>query len=29
MPINGIDVSEFQGNIVWNKVKEDGYEFAI
>ena len=29
MPINGIDVSEFQGNIDWNKVKEDGYEFAI
>lgn len=29
MPINGIDVSEFQGNIDWNKVKEDGYEFVI
>ena len=29
MSINGIDVSEFQGNIDWNKVKGDGYEFAI
>lgn len=27
--IKGIDVSEFQGNIDWNKVKNDGIEFAI
>ena len=25
----GIDVSRWQGNIDWNKVKEDGIEFAI
>ena len=29
MAIKGIDVSEFQGNIDWNKVKADGIEFAI
>ena len=29
MDIKGIDVSEFQGNINWNKVKADGIEFAI
>lgn len=29
MAIKGIDVSEFQGNINWNKVKADGIEFAI
>ena len=29
MTIKGIDVSEFQGNINWNKVKADGIEFAI
>ena len=29
MAIKGIDVSEFQGNIDWNKVKNDGIEFAI
>lgn len=29
MSIKGIDVSEFQGNIDWNKVKADGVEFAI
>ena len=29
MAIKGIDVSEFQGNIDWNKVKADGVEFAI
>ena len=27
--IKGIDVSEFQGNIDWTKVKNDGVEFAI
>ena len=27
--IKGIDVSEFQGNINWDKVKADGIEFAI
>ncbi|MFZ7130844.1 MAG: GH25 family lysozyme [Eubacteriales bacterium] len=27
--IKGIDVSKWQGNIDWNKVKEDGIEFAI
>ncbi len=29
MPVNGIDVSEFQGNINWNEVKESGVKFAI
>ena len=29
MSIKGIDVSEFQGSINWNKVKADGIEFAI
>lgn len=29
MSIKGIDVSEFQGTINWNKVKSDGIEFAI
>lgn len=29
MAIKGIDVSEFQGNIDWNKVKKSGVEFAI
>ena len=29
MAIKGIDVSEFQGNIDWNKVKSDGVEFVI
>ena len=29
MAIKGIDVSEFQGNIDWNKVKSDGIKFAI
>ena len=29
MAIKGIDVSEFQGNIDWNKVKSNGVEFAI
>ena len=29
MAIKGIDVSEFQGLIDWNKVKADGIEFAI
>ena len=29
MAIKGIDVSEFQGNINWAKVKADGTEFAI
>lgn len=29
MTIKGIDVSEFQGSINWNKVKADGIEFAI
>ena len=27
--LKGIDVSEFQGNINWDKVKADGIEFAI
>lgn len=27
--IKGIDVSKWQGNIDWNKVKSDGIEFAI
>ena len=27
--VKGIDVSEFQGQIDWNKVKNDGIEFAI
>lgn len=29
MAIKGIDVSEFQGNIDWDKVKNDGVKFAI
>lgn len=29
MAIKGIDVSEFQGSINWDKVKLDGVEFAI
>lgn len=29
MAIKGIDVSEFQGQIDWDKVKADGVEFAI
>lgn len=29
MAIKGIDVSEFQGNIDWARVKNDGVEFAI
>ena len=29
MSIKGIDVSEFQGNIDWDKVKADGIKFAI
>lgn len=29
MSIKGIDVSEFQGSINWDKVKADGVEFAI
>lgn len=29
MAIKGIDVSEFQGSIDWDKVKADGVEFAI
>lgn len=29
MEIKGIDVSEFQGLIDWNKVKNDGVKFAI
>ena len=29
MSIKGIDVSEFQGNINWDKVKADGIQFAI
>lgn len=29
MAIKGIDVSEFQGNIDWDKVKADGIKFAI
>ena len=29
MAIKGIDVSEFQGDIDWNKVRADGIEFAI
>ena len=29
MAIKGIDVSEFQGQIDWGKVKADGVEFAI
>lgn len=29
MSIKGIDVSEFQGKIDWNKVKADGIKFAI
>ena len=29
MSKKGIDVSEFQGKIDWEKVKNDGIEFAI
>lgn len=29
MPIKGIDVSEFQGEIDWSKVKNDNVDFAI
>lgn len=29
MAIKGIDVSEFQGKIDWDKVKQDGIKFAI
>lgn len=29
MSFKGIDVSEFQGNINWEKVKNDGIQFAI
>lgn len=29
MAIKGIDISEFQGNIDWKSVKNDGIEFAI
>ena len=29
MAKKGVDVSEFQGNIEWDKVKADGIEFAI
>lgn len=29
MAMKGIDVSEFQGSIDWNKVKKEGVEFAI
>ena len=29
MAIKGIDVSEFQGSINWDKVKADGIKFAI
>ena len=29
MEIRGIDVSHWQGDIDWNKVKKDGIEFAI
>lgn len=29
MQLKGIDVSKWQGNIDWNKVKNDGIEFAI
>ena len=29
MAIKGIDVSEFQGNIDWDKVKNDGVEFVV
>lgn len=29
MSVKGIDVSEFQGKIDWEKVKNDGIEFAI
>lgn len=27
--LKGIDVSEFQGNLDWKKIKEDGVQFAI
>ena len=29
MKIKGIDVSQWQGNIDWSKVKSSGIEFAI
>lgn len=29
MSVKGIDVSKYQGNIDWNKVKADGVEFAV
>lgn len=29
MATKGIDVSQWQGNINWSKVKSDGIEFAI
>ena len=29
MAIQGIDVSEFQGEVDWAKVKESGIKFAI
>lgn len=29
MPIKGIDVSKYQGNIDWKKVKDDGVKFAF
>ena len=29
MAIKGIDVSEFQGNVDWTKVKNDGVKFAL
>lgn len=29
MAVKGIDVSEFQTNVNWNKVKQDGIKFAI
>ena len=29
MQIKGLDVSEFQGNVYWEKVKAAGYQFAM
>ena len=29
MQIKGLDVSEFQGNVDWEKVKAAGYQFAM
>lgn len=29
MSVKGIDVSKYQGNIDWNKVKSDGVEFVV